>query len=256
MTRAKSDAQLDAEAALPRCAICGKPYLEGYPHRHETPPRPEYDPMPPRPDREAMVAYIRAEYYAELPHRLHVAYVPGRAEPIAVSEYSAGAAGYVPTDASLAVLDTGELGSPSWSPLFHRRVGAVTMILEETIERDEDMAPFPWAHQLQGIRRWCATKHQAWYEHAGHPLCWTLLRHHVLGGYSLGRAAELEGVTEDTAIRLIFDGPHGGDCPKRHPKQCPDGALGKWWAFVSTDLNAIDLRQLPARMLTSDGRRA
>jgi len=208
------------------CPVCFKPALPDYPHHHETAPRPDYNPMPPRPsDPATMIAFIRAEVRAELPERLHVAYVPSRAEPIAVSAYSAAAVGYVPTGVVIEVLDTGALGSPSWAPAFHRYVGAVTGWGTEVVLHDEDLAPFPWMRQLEGVRRWCAGRHRTWYEHQLRPLCWLLVRHVVFGGYSVARAGELEGITPGTAGDLFTK------------------AVDKWWAWVSNDVNGIDLHR-------------
>jgi hypothetical protein len=207
-------------------STCAKAMLPDYPHHHETPPRPEWNPMPPRPaDPDELIALIRAELRAELPERLHVAYVPSRSEPVGVSEYSAGAAGYQPTGRTEDLLDTGELGSPSWAPAFHRYVGAVTGWQGEIVVRDEDLAPFPWHRQLEGVRRWCASKHRTWYEHQARPLCWTLQRHVFFGGYVVPRAGQLEGITAATSDELFFR------------------ATDKLWAWVSNDVNAIDLRR-------------
>lgn len=110
MTRyEKSDAQLDAEASADApdvrpCTHCGKPYLDGFPHRHETPPKPGYDPMPERPATVycnqldvnsywlgtftgacCMVHLAGHEYRGELHWRharLTVRYVPPALEPI------------------------------------------------------------------------------------------------------------------------------------------------------------------------------
>lgn len=206
--------------------VCAKPMLPDYPHHHETPPRPDYDPMPGRPTSPgAMIALIRAEVRSELPVRLHVTYVPSRAEPIAVSEYSASAAGFVAGEFYIDALDTGELGSPSWSPAFHNYVGAVTGWEGELVLRDEDLTGFPWMRQLEGLRRWCASYHRTWYEHQLRPLCWTLVRHVVFGGYSVHRAAQLEGISGEKGDELFAR------------------AVDKWWGWVSNDVNAIDLRR-------------
>jgi len=198
-----------------------------------------YNPMPPRPlGWEQMVAIIRAEYLAELPVRIHVSYVPNRPEPIAVGEYTAGAAGYATR--TMFVTDTGELGSPSWAPAFHRRVGAVTGWGEEIALNDGDMVIFPWARQLEGVRRWCASRHRTWYEHQMRPLCWLLLRHVVLGGYSIERAADLEGVSPEKALALLAGHV---DCDPTHRGRCETGALGRWWRWVSNDLNGVDTRR-------------
>lgn len=208
------------------CRFCRKPMLADYPHRHDTPVRPDYDPMPPRPQTTAgMLALIRREYLAEIPARIHVAYVPSRAEPVAVSEYSAAAAGFIPTEHSEELLDTGALGSPSWSPAFHRYIGAAQFWEGEMVLADEELVPFPWTRQLEGLRRWCTGKHRTWYEHRQRPLCWLLVREVVEGGYSVGRAAELEHVSPEKAQELI------------------GVAAGKWFAWVSNDLNGLDLRR-------------
>lgn len=193
--------------------------MDGYPHRHETPQRPDYDPMPPRPPTfGALVAFMRAEYIAEIPDRLHVHQVPDHTEPIPLES------GH-PEGATMDVTDSGQLGGIAFSPAFHRRIGAIKYWQGELVLADKDMAPFPWARQLEGVRRWCSAKHRTWYEHQERPLCWILLRHVTFGGYSVGRASELEGVSELKGEELLAE------------------ALGKWFAWVSNDLNSIEMRK-------------
>lgn len=243
MTRIdRSPEQLDAEAAasarnladaIHSCDSCGNPYLEGYPHRHEKPVTVAYDPMPNKPTtREGLVAFIRREYLAEVPARLHVQQVPSHAEPIGVSQYSAEAAGFivVEQEGHLA-LDVGELGSPPWSVPFHRRIGSYRFWEGEVVQAESELLGTPWTRNLNGVRRWCAGKHRTWYEHRGEPLCWILVRLHVEGGYIIPRAVEKlakEGfaVTVDKADKLVGD------------------ALDKWWAWTANDMNDLTMMRI------------
>jgi hypothetical protein len=229
MTRPRAD--------IHKCLSCGNDYLEGYPHRHATEPRSGYDPMPPKPtSRQELVWVIAREYGAEKPPRIHARQVPSRAEPIAVSQYSAEAAGFVVTDEEIAVLDTGELGAPPWSSPFHRYVGGIHLWDGEMIVDERDLEPSPWTRNLEGVRRWCAGKHRTWYEHQSKPLCWLLIRLVICGGYSVGRAAIEEQVPIDTADVLLF-GHRDRQCD--HVGHCPDGAFDKWWAWTSNDVNGL-----------------
>lgn len=221
------------------CAFCGKNYLEGYPHRHDPPVSPHYNPMPAKPrDFDELVALIRAEYLSEIPGRLHVSYVPNRAEPIGVSQYSAEAAGIV--SSKVDALDTGELGSPSWSPAFHRYVGGVTVWEGEQTMDQEDLKPTPWTLHLDELRVLCSGQHRTWYEHRFLPLCWTLVRL-MMTGYTLDRAAQHEGISPEKA-RDLLEGAHRGQVCT-HRGKCPEGAFDKWWAWVSNDLNGINLNR-------------
>lgn len=226
------------------CLSCGNPYLEGYPHRHATEPRGSYDPMPSKPStRAGLVAVIAREFAAEKPPRLHVRQVPSRAEPIGVSQYSAEAAGYVVTDESMDVLDTGELGAPPWAPAFHRYIGGVSLWDGELVSTDMDPEAHVWSKNLHSLRRWCAGKHATWYEHAGRPVCWSLVMLVVFGGYSLGRAAvELDIIPEKADMLLFGHLERACDCKKA----CPPGALERWWSWVSNDMNGVTLRRVRA----------
>jgi hypothetical protein len=222
------------------CLTCGNPYLEGYPHRHATDPRADYDPMPPKPaGRAALVAVIAREYGAEKPTRLHVHQVPSRTEPIAVSQYSAAAAGMVTTEVS--VLDAGELGAPPWAPSFHRYIGGIRLFDDEMVTTELDPQAFPWTRNLHSLRRWCAGKHRDWYDHGARPLCWTLIGLVVVAGYDLDRAAAEAGVPVDVADVLLF-GHRDRDCD--HVGRCPPGALDRWWSWTSNDLNDVALRRV------------
>jgi hypothetical protein len=202
------------------CPTCGHDFLEGYEHRHEKPIAPGYDPMPYKPmERADLVVLIRSEYVAELPVRIHVQQVPSKAEPIGVGQYSAEAAGW--SAGEVEVLDTGPLGSPSWSVPFHQYIGSYHSQFGETVRKDEDLYQFPWSRNLEGVRRWCAGKHRTWYEHRGLPLCWTLVRLVVEGGYSVGKAADLATVSPDKADELLTV------------------ALDKWWVWTSEDVNGL-----------------
>lgn len=221
-----SPEQRDAEAAQERdlaiCATCLKPYLPPYEHRHEKPIAPGYDPMPFKPqERAELIAVIRSEYLAELPVRIHVQQVPSRAEPIGVGQYSAEAAGWVPGEMMVDALDTGPLGSPSWSMPFHQYIGSYYSQFGETVRKDEDLSQFPWCRNLEGVRRWCAGKHRTWSEHRGLPICWSLIRLMVEGGYSVSRAADLVTITPERADELLTV------------------ALDKWWIWTSEDVNGL-----------------
>lgn len=230
--REYSDSTLNALAErgeLDTCAHCRKPFVIGREHRHETPPRPDYNPMPPRPSSlVALVAVIRAEYAAEVPNRLHVAYVPNRVEPVGVSEYSAGAAGYALTPETHDLLDTGELGSPSWSPPMHRRVGGVEVWGDAMTVREDDYRMFPWALAIfrrlpAHCRRRHVTRGDLYHEHRGEPICGPLVERVVGGG------ASLKDVAADFAMT---------------PERCSvllEESLGKVWAIASNLHNEIDL---------------
>ena len=233
MTRhEKSDAQLDAEASADApdvrpCTYCGKPYLDGFPHRHETPPRPGYDPMPERPSSvDGMIAVIRREYRLELPHRLHVSYVPSRAEPIGVSQYSMAAAGYIASEATVDVLDAGELGSPPWSPSFHRRVGAVTLWEGEQTIEEGDWGIFPWAFTIERrLDRWCRSRHgnrpELWREHRGQPICRPIVELVVKHDYTVEMVSREYEMSSARAEIVL------------------DEALRRVWGQVSNQLNGL-----------------
>jgi hypothetical protein len=211
--------------ALDTCRACRLPALPGYPHRHDSPARPDYDPMPPRPESTgAQFAILRAEYLAELPSRLHVRYVPSHTEAVRTSTYQGGR--YVPSEREEDLLDTGQLGSPAWAPEFGRYVGAARYMLGEMVLADAALRPFPWARQLEGVRRWCTARHRTWYEHDARPLCWLLIRD-LLTGATVDEAAATEEVDAAKAQELLVV------------------AIGKWWAWVSNDLNGLDVRRTP-----------
>jgi hypothetical protein len=218
-----------ANPELTTCTTCRKPFLPGYPHRHETPLRPDYNPMPAKPPAlAALVALIRAEYLAELPVRLHVSYVPNRAEPIAVSEYSAAAAGYVATAESRDSLDTGELGAPSWSPAMHRRVGGVEIWGDALTVIEADYRWFPWALAIERrlpayCRRRHVTRPELWREHREQPICQPLVLAVIAGGNSLYDAAAQFSMTPERCTTVLEE------------------ALGKVWAITSNLVNEIDL---------------
>lgn len=231
MTRIeKSDAQLDAEASreIHKCQTCGRDYLDGYPHHHATEPRAGYDPMPPRPPSVlGMIAVIRREYRLEIPPRLHVSYVPGRTEPIGVSEYSAAAAGYVAGTAGIVdALDTGPLGSPPWSPTFHRRVGAVTHWEGAQTIEESDWMIFPWALAIERrLDRWCRSKHgnrpELWREHRGEVICPPLVELVIKRDRSIAEAAAQFDMTPERAEEVL------------------DDALRRVWGQVSNVLNRL-----------------
>jgi len=181
MTRSLSDSQLDAIAAgTLTCPTCKGKYLQESPHRHETPPRPDYDPMPPRPGTLAgMIALVRREYQAEIPSRLHVRYVT--------------------SDEQLGV-DAGSLGSPSWDPAFARRVGGVRL---DDVEPGE-WAIFPWAFAIERrLEPWCRRYHRPplWTEHRS-PICKPLVLA-VVRDRSVTDAADQVGVTPERAELLL-----------------------------------------------------
>lgn len=219
------------DANIHPCRICGKDEADGYPHRHDTPPRPEHNPMPKRPPTLGeTIAIIRREYRMELPVRLHSRYVPGRLEPIGVSEYSAAAGGYVATERSIEVSDTGELGSPSWSPEAHRRFGGVTVWGDAMTVAAADYAVFPWAYALERrIPGWCRRGHltrpEAYSEHAGRVLCPDLVRLVVVTDTPFMRGITDLGVTPERAVDLL------------------EPAVAYLWRCVSDALNEIDLRR-------------
>jgi hypothetical protein len=214
------------------CRTCGKDALPDYPHRHETPPRPEYDPMPPKPGKLVdLIAVIRREYWLELPSRLHVQYVPGRLEPIGVSEYSAAAGGYIPGERTVEALDAGALGSPPWAPEAHRRFGGVTVWGDAQTINAADYAIFPWAYAMERrIPGWCRRKHvtrpELYREHRNAPVCGTLVRLVIAADLEVPKAALEQEMTTGRANELLVS------------------ALGYLWRCVSDKLNEIDLRRI------------
>lgn len=229
-------------ADIHKCLDCGNDYLEGYPHRHATAPKSSYDPMASKPSsKDELVKIIAREFAAEKPQRLHVRQVPSHAEPIGVSQFSAEAAGYVTVQ--IDVLDIGELGSPPWAPGFNRYIGGARLWDGEIVLTDLDSRLYPWTRNLQSLRRWCAGKHATWYEHQGKPLCWTLIQLVIVGGYSMAQAAEATQIPEDSASLLLF-GHRGRECD--HVGRCPEGALDKWWAWTSNDMNGLTLKRTRA----------
>lgn len=240
--RSPIQGMLERAGAVP-CGVCTLPMLPEHPHNHHTDPQAGYDPMPDKPaDRDEWVALIKAEYIAEIPVNLHVRQVPSHAEPVAVSQYSAEAAGWVPTGEQVDVLDTGALGSPPWSVPFHRRIGAYRFWEGEVVLSDSELTNAPWRRNLEGIRRWCASSHRTWYEHRGEPLCWLLVQMTMFGGWSTGQgvkelAKQGFAVSPEKAETLLFgwereDGKH------------QDGAYDKWWAWVGNDLNGLTLKRV------------
>jgi hypothetical protein len=225
------------------CTTCGLPAVVGYPHRHETPVRPDYDPMPACPDTlDEMVALMRAGYQSEIPVQLHVSYVPGRAEPMAVSEYSSTAAGYVVTEQTIEAIDSGALGSPSWSPAFHRRAGGVTVWGDEWTLNTGDYQAFPWAYAIDvSLRNWCRSRHltrpELYREHRHTTICHSLTRLVVAHRYPIDKAAEACEMTTERAAWLL---QHVG------AKGRQEGALRLVWRVVSERLNDIDLRRKAA----------
>ena len=224
------------------CTTCLLPAVVGYPHRHETPLRPDWNPMPDRPNTiEGMVTVMRTAYREEIPVQLHVSYVPGRAEPTAVSEYSSSAAGYVTTGAVIESLDNGPLGSPSWSPAFGRRAGGVTAWGDEWTLDQFDYQCFPWAYAIEvSLRNWCRRKHltrpELYREHRETTICHSLVKLIVGHGYAIDRAADSCDMTTERAAWLL----------SHSVKDKQDGALPFVWRVVSERLNDIDLRRRAA----------
>lgn len=243
--RPYSDATLDALASAPAtvttvtCGTCGCQAVPEYPHRHETPLRPDYNPMPPCPDDlDEMIAFMREGLREEIPIALHVSYVPGRAEPIAVSEYSQAAAGYVVAEATVDVLDTGSLGSPSWSPPFHHRIGGITGFDGDWTLEARDYALMPWTYATEVVlRNWCRSRHltrpEEYAEHRGVTVCHDLTRELLLRRSSIDEAVAACGLSMDRAMYLLS---HQG-------KRKMEGALHLVWRAVSERLNNIDLRR-------------
>ena len=213
------------------CPVCRREMLEGYPHRHETPPRPDHNPMPRAPEKlNDLIAAVRREYRLELPARLHVQSVPGRLEPIGVSEYSAAAGGYVQTPATIKVSDTGPLGAPSWSPPAHRRFGGVAVWEDVWTVLESDYAIFPWAYAIERrLPAWCRRRHvtrpDLYVEHRGLPICPTIVRAVIVGDRLSIRQANDIGISSDAAEELL------------------GLALRYVWRCVSDALNEIDLRR-------------
>jgi len=206
-SRAFSDSTLDAIAAGTHvCRQCGGRYLEEYPHRHETPPRPDYTVMGLHPyeldcglstsrlrrdpDRYGTYHYrwccyiheARAEWQRGINIRLHVRLVPSDAVPVAVSEYSAAAAGYIVTGRVEELLDAG-IGVP-----FHPDFAA---LLDDV---PTELLPQKLLHFRRNV---CAAKHRGYLDHANRDLCDTLLRLVICGRYSVDGAARYVGVTPE-----------------------------------------------------------
>ena len=221
------------------CTFCGGAALPDYPHRHDAPLRPDYNPMPPfRDDIGYLIQALRQGWLDEIPVALHVSYVPGRAEPIGVSEYSASAAGYVAASVTVDSLDTGSLGSPSWSPSFHHRAGGITGIDGEWTLDARDYATMPWAYAVEVVlQNWCRSRHLTrpsdYPEHGDRTLCYELVKRMVVG-FTLADASEACEVERDRVRWLLVH---------RDKRDRPAGALSLVWRVVSDRLNGIDLRR-------------
>jgi hypothetical protein len=225
------------------CPTCRRPELAGYPHRHDRPPRGDYDPMGPRPERlycgeldvdaywtEAdwrpgccLVHVVGAEYRAELPDAIHpVRYRPPmRTEPIPLHPGE-------PDGPTLAVLDAGA-GWP-WSPAAHRRFGGRGQRDgRDTLDR-RDYAGFPWAYAIERrldgyCRKRHATRPDLWPEHAGGPLCQRVVERIVADGVPPELVAIEMGIAPIRLRPLLTD------------------ALHVTWRFVSEQVNGLDVRR-------------
>lgn len=243
---------LESPAGIRPCPRCRAPELDGYPHRHFEPVRADYDPMPDKPaetycgpidvsaywtDGEwspacCLVHVAIAEYRAEIPERIHPSYgrVPTRTEAIGTARFDEASASWVPDPDGprLEVLDVGRLGGYPFAPPAARRFGGVTMLSGEATLDARDYRSFPWAYAIERrlagyCRRRHATRPDRYPEHAGGPLCPSLVRLVVVDGFSPAAAAErLELPTERVAILL-------------------EDALRWVWRRVSEELNEIAL---------------
>jgi hypothetical protein len=201
----KSPEQWNAEASgTLTCRTCDGPYLEESPHRHETPPRPDYTVMgliPAALDCGAvnhgplrladqygslhltwccLRGESRAAYAASLPHRIHVRQVPSDAVPVGISAYSLEAAGYVLTAAAEDLLDAG-IGVP-----FHPEFTA-------HLEAPRELMP----RKMREYRNHCSAKHTSYADHGGTAMCDTLLRAMVCGGSSVDGIARTHAMTPE-----------------------------------------------------------
>ena len=185
------------------CPTCLLPELPDYPHRHDRPPRAEYDPMPVRPERLYCGAFdvdeywtgtgdppdccalhlIAYEYRAEVPTKLHPTdpVVATRAEPIPTTSD--------PDGPTIDVPDAGELGGWPWSSPAHRRFGGIVGRFGETTLDRRDYRVYPWAlaigPRLAGhCRRHHATKPDRWPEHREQAICSPVVRLVVERGFA------------------------------------------------------------------------
>lgn len=224
------------------CSICRMPEAPGSPHRHDRPPRADYDPMPARPEALycgpldlsaywsgadwsptcCLVHVAAAEYRAEIPEELHPGWgrVPTRTEPIPLEPRRLDGP-------MLDVLDSGPLGGYPFALPAARRLGGVTMLDGEQTLNARDYRPFPWAYVLERrlpgyCRRRHGTRPDLWPEHEGRgPLCGSLLRLVVVRGMPPRLAARVEEIPLRSAERAIED------------------ALRWTWRRVSEELNEI-----------------
>lgn len=255
------------------CPTCRQPEMAGYPHRHDRPPRGDYDPMGPRPERLycgeldvdaywtepdwragcCLVHVVGAEYRAELPDAIHpVRYrPPARTEPIPativeIQRELRRELGHEPTLADIAerrgatiqVVDAGA-GWP-WSPAAHRRFGGRgRRDGRDTLDRG-DYAGFPWAYAIERrldgyCRRRHVTRPDLWPEHAGGPLCQRVVERIVADGLPPERVA-VEMAIAPIRLRPLLD-----------------DALRATWRFVSEQVNGLDVRRRSISVGVIDG---
>lgn len=222
------------------CDTCGKPYLDGYPHRHHR-EAVAWDSMPPKPERLycgpldvnaywtvpdwrpscCLVHVAAAEYRAEVPEQLH---------PF----HAATATGLVPIPRlarrldgpMVEVPDRGPLGGWPWASRAHRRFGGVTMLLGEQTLDHGDYRVFPWAfaieRRLDGhCRRRHLTRPDLWWEHDGRPICSPLMRLMIAYGVP----------PEELAAR--------GLVPASRIRPLLEDVLPRLWRWVSDTVNGV-----------------
>jgi hypothetical protein len=140
------------------------------------------------------VAEARHTWARELPPQLHVRHVPSEAVPVTVSEWSVTASGYILTEREEFLLDAG-IGVP-FHPAF---AGLIDDKPRELLQRK----------LVQHRRNVCEAKHRTYVDHAGKPLCDTLLRLVIQGRYPLPEVARRLQLTpervESHLLRALRD---------------------------------------------------
>lgn len=226
------------------CDSCGKPYLDGYPHRHHREAI-AWDAMPPRPERLycgpldvnaywtgaewrpgcCLVHAAVAEYRNELPEHLHPIHASSVTGLVPIPRMAQRLDGPM-----IDVPDTGPLGGWPWAARAHRRFGGVTMLAGEQTLDAGDYRAFPWAYAIERrLAGYCRKRHltrpDLWHEHRGELICPRIAR--LVIAYGLP--------PEDLAGRRIL--------PADRVRPVLEDVLPWLWRRVSEAVNQLELRR-------------